>query len=284
MRLLLPSAVFLLMVSIGMSLKVTQLGANWARLSWLAWFQALLATFIVPPAIALLLARLFHLNWGSTVGLFMVGAAPGAPLLTRNLAKKGFDMHLAASYQVWAALMIPLMIPLVVAVGAKLYSRDVWISPVMLLWQIVSKQLMPLAVGMLIAWLAPRPAKRLQPILNVLGNVVLTVTIALTLFKMGPLLKQVTPLVPVAALLLAVVCIVAVRLFEISDPLVRQTFAVCNANRHVGLALLLVGQYPVGSRALPEIACYAVLAPLVMFAYVKVYGAKQEVAVVSVGQ
>jgi len=281
MRLLLPSAVFLLMISIGMSLKVKQLGANWARLSWRAWLQALLATFIVPPAIALLLARLFHLNWGSTVGLFMVGAAPGAPLLTRNLAKRGFDMHLAASYQVWAALMIPLMIPLVVAAGAKFYSRDVWISPLLLLWQIISKQLLPLAVGMLIGWLAPRPAKRLQPILNVLGNIVLTVMIALTLFKMGPLLKQVTPLVPVAALLLAVACIVAVRLFEISDPLVRQTFAVCNANRHVGLALLLVGPYPVGRMATPEIACYAALAPLVILAYVKVYAPRREAALLS---
>jgi len=62
----------------------------------------LLATFIVPPAVALLLARILPLNLSETAGLFMVAAAPGAPLLTRNLARRGFDMHLAASYQVWA--------------------------------------------------------------------------------------------------------------------------------------------------------------------------------------
>jgi hypothetical protein len=46
------------------------------------------------------IANLFRLALGETAGLFTVGVAPGAPLLTRNLARKGFDMHLAASYQV----------------------------------------------------------------------------------------------------------------------------------------------------------------------------------------
>jgi len=269
------------MISIGMSLKLSQVARNWARLSWLAWVKAVLATFVIPPAAALLLARIFHLSWGSTVGLFMVGVAPGAPLLTRNLAKRGFDMHLAASYQVWAALMIPLMVPLVVAAGGKFYSRNVWISPLLLLWQIVLKQLLPLALGVAIAWMVPRPLKRVQVVLNVVGNGVLTVSIAFALFRLGPLLKTLTPLVPLAALLLAVVSIVAVRLLETSDVLVKQTFAICNANRHVGLALLLVGPYPVGRMAIPEIACYAALAPFVMLAYVKIYAPRREAALLS---
>ncbi len=38
---------------------------------------------------------------------------------------------------------------------------------------------------------------------------------------------------------------------------VGRTFAVCNANRHVGLALLLSGQYLRGREALPVVASYA---------------------------
>jgi hypothetical protein len=49
-----------------------------------------MATFLIPPALALLLANLFHFSLGETAGLFMVGVAPGAPLLTRNIAKQGF--------------------------------------------------------------------------------------------------------------------------------------------------------------------------------------------------
>ena len=120
MQYLLPGAVFLLMVSVGMSLKLTEVVGHWRRLDWFTWSSLATATFIIPPALALLVANLFRLTLGETAGLFMVGVAPGAPLLTRNLARKGFDMHLAASYQVWAALMVPVMIPIVVAVAGKL--------------------------------------------------------------------------------------------------------------------------------------------------------------------
>ena len=257
------------MVSIGMSLKLTEVVAHWRRLSWFTWSCLVIATFIIPPALALLVAKLFHLTPGETAGLFMVGAAPGAPLLTRNLARKGFDMHMAASYQVWAAMMVPVMIPIVVATAGKLYGRDIWIPPVMLLKQIALKQFLPLSVGMVIAWFAPKISQRFQPALNLLGNIVLTAMIAAVLFKMGPALKTVTPLVLVAVLLLAAGSIAAILLFKFSDAIVKETFAICNANRHVGLALLLTGQYVRAQNSLPVVACYALLVPLIMFAYVK---------------
>ncbi len=112
MQLLLPVAVFVLMVSIGMSLRVSELIANWRVHTWDSWLRLLLATFLVPATAALVLGRIFPLNLGEVAGLFLVGATPGAPLLTRNLARRGFDMHLAASYQVWGALLTPIMIPL----------------------------------------------------------------------------------------------------------------------------------------------------------------------------
>jgi predicted Na+-dependent transporter len=271
MSYLLPSAVFLLMVSVGMSLKLTELAANWLRLNWSAWFRILFATFIVPPTLALLGAKLFHLTLAETAGLFLVGAAPGAPLLTRNMARKGFDMHMAASYQLWAALMVPVMIPLLVAAAGKLYDRDIWISPVVLLWEIAEKQFLPLTIGMITAWVVPTVVKRAQPLLNVTGNVVLVVMIVLMLIKTGSTLKALSPMVPLVALLIAVGSIAVMRVVEFSDPLVKQTFAICNANRHVGLALLLSGQYLHARNALPAVACYALIAPLVMMAYVKLY-------------
>jgi predicted Na+-dependent transporter len=177
-------------------------------------------------------------------------------------------MHLAASYQVWAALMIPVMIPIVVFSAGKLYNRDIWISPATLLGQIVIKQFVPLALGMAIAKVAPRLSKRFQPTINTLGNIILTVVLGLALFKLGPALKEITPMLPVVSLLLALGCMRAVWLIRLSDPIVRKTFAISNANRHVGLALLLSGQYLHATRALPAIACYALVAPLVMIAYV----------------
>lgn len=268
MRALVPIVVGMLMVSIGMSLSLAQLSATVRRLTWTAWLRLLLATFIVPAFLALGLAQLFRLSLGELAGIFLVGVTPGAPLLTRNLARRGFDMHLAATYQLWAALMIPIMIPLIVLAAGMLYNRTIWIPPRVLLWQIVEKQLVPLALGMVLARLAPAASKWLQNPLNVLGNVLLTVFLVLVLFKLGPELKQITPMLPVVSLLLALGSIGAVWIIRLNDPIVRRTFAISNTNRHVGLALLLSGQYVHAQHAIPAIACYALLAPLVMIVYV----------------
>ena len=278
MSYMLPTAVILLMVSIGMSLKLRELASSLRGLRWWAWVRMVIATFLLPPLIALVLARVFRLTRGELAGMFMVGATPGAPLLTRNLARKGFDMHLAASYQIWAAMMVPVMIPIVVAAAGKVYNQEIWIPPVVLLKQIASKQLLPLGVGMVISWIAPKVGERYQVTLNLLGNFLLTMMVGLVLFRMGPTLKEVTPILPVVAFLLAAGSISAVWLMGLSDPLVKRTFAVCNANRHVGLALLLSGKYLHATQALPAIACYALIAPAVIFVYAMWYRSREELS------
>ena len=261
------------MISVGMSLRPTEVWASWRRLDWMAWLSLVTATFIIPPALALLLANLLRLDPSETAGLFLVGVAPGAPLLTRNLARKGFELHLAASYQIWAALMIPVMIPVLVALAGQLYGRDIWIPPTVLARQIVLKQLLPFAAGIGITWAIPA-SKRLVPALSLLGNLILAVAIPLAIFKMGHELLNISPLVPVAVVLLAAGSIAAFLPFRYKEPGLRSTFAICNANRHIGLALLLSGQYTNARHALPVIACYAVVVPLILIAYAKWYSAR----------
>jgi BASS family bile acid:Na+ symporter len=269
MQTFIPIVVGMLMVSIGMSLSIAEMSSTVRRLTWLAWARLLLATFILPAFLSLGLSRLFRLSPGEVAGLFLIGVAPGAPLLTQNLARRGFNMHMAATYQLWAALMIPIMIPLTVFAAGKLYSRNIWIPPRLLLWQIIEKQLIPLAIGMGIARLAPAVAKRLQPGLNLLGNLMLTVFLVLLLWKLSPEVKQLSPLLPPACLLLALGCVLAVWMMRLQDRIVKETFAISNANRHVGLAVLLSGEYVHAQHVLPAIACYALVAALLLFVYAR---------------
>ncbi len=278
MKFLLAAAVFVLMVSIGMSLRVPELVTNWRRISWFAWLRLLLATFLIPPAVVLVLARILPLEPSQLVGLFMVGVAPGAPLLTRNIARRGFDMHLAASYQVWGALLTPLMIPLVVAAAGKLYDRDIWISPVLLILQILEKEFVPLLVGMAAVQFAPALSQKLQPAINRLGNVVLTGIMVLLLVKMGPAILGLSVWLPVAALILAVSCVAAIFLLLPADRVRTRTLAISNANRHVGLALLLTGQYTHARNALPAIACYALLVAVLLIVAPKIFRQPQAIA------
>jgi len=148
LKLLLPTAIFLMMVSIGTSFRALEMWNNTRRMGGWKWLRLLLAVFIIPPALALGLARIMPLSLAETSGLFLIGVAPGAPLLTRNVAKRGFDAQLAAVYQVWVALLTPIMIPLLVFGAAKLYDRDVWIPPSILLKQVAEKQFFPLIVGL----------------------------------------------------------------------------------------------------------------------------------------
>jgi hypothetical protein len=202
--------------------------------------------------------------------LFLVAIAPGAPLMTRGAAKRGFDMQMAASYQVWGALMIPIMIPLLVAAVGKLYQRDIWIPPHTLLMVIAKQQFAPLLAGVALMHYFPALSTRVQRGLNVLGNAVLTICLIALLWKLGPVLTEVSPWLPLAALLLAAGCLaVSGALLSSGTPGV-QTLVISNVNRHVGLALLLSGQYLRNKNALPAIACYALAAPMVMWGYAQV--------------
>jgi bile acid:Na+ symporter, BASS family len=267
MKLVLPAAVFVLMLSVGMSLRYGRIIAGYRRMTWSVWMRLLLATFIVPPAIVLLLPHIFPLSLPEMGGLFLVGVAPGAPLMTRNIAKRGFDMHMAAGYQLWGALLTPVMIPLIVFAAGKLYDRTIWIPPHELLLDIAEKQFLPLLLGMAIAHFWPAGSAKLQPVMTMIGNVVLTVAIVAFLFKLGPtVLKSLTVWLPVSALVLAIGSVLAIRFLLRADVLTDRTLAICNANRHVGLALLLAGHFLRAERALPALAAYALIAPLVMAA------------------
>jgi len=270
MHLLLTAAVLMLMVSIGMSLRMPELIEHWRSLSAWSWAWLVLATFLLPPLLALGLVQLLSLGLGATAGLFMVAATPGAPLLTRKIAKKGFDMQLAASYQVWGALLTPLILPPVVLAAGKLYGRDIWIPPSALLIQIAEKQFLPLLVGIALASLVPKASARLLPVLNVVGNLILTGVLLVLLVKMGPALLKLDPWLLVGALGLAAGCMLFVALFPGADERTRGTLAISNTNRHVGLALLLSGQYLHRKDAVPAIAAYALAAVLVIAVYTQV--------------
>jgi BASS family bile acid:Na+ symporter len=258
MKYLLPSAVLILMLSIGMSLKLREILANWRRHTWASWTRLLLATFLVPPLIALGLGQLLPLSLATTAGLFLLAVAPGAPLLTRNIAKRGFDMQMASSYQVWSALMIPIMIPLLVALAGKLYQRDIWIPPLTLLAIICKQQFLPLLAGMALMHFAPAFCTRAQRALNTFANLVLIVVLIALLRKTGPALKETSPWLFVAVPALAIGCIAVSRMLLANDTPGAQTLIICNVNRHAGLALLLSGQYlrTNNNGALPSVACY----------------------------
>ena len=275
MKLLLPITVLLLMVSVGMSLNWTQFLANWRRLTLSTWAKLLAVTFIVPPILALALASLLRLDRGALIGLFLIAVAPGAPLMTRVVAKRGFDMELAASYQLWGAFLTPIMIPLLVGLAGWIYGHNIWVSPVKVLAVIAKQQFVPLLIGVALMYFAPAFSTKMRSPLNMIGNALLMMTLIVLLAKIGPALTEVSPWVVIAVLLLAVGCIGASLAILTPATVVTKTLVVCNVNRHVGLALLLSGTYFRNEKALPAIAAYALTAQFMIWLYAKLASYRQ---------
>jgi len=275
MKFLLPSTVLLLMVSVGMSLNWTQFLANWRRLTLSTWAKLLAVTFIVPPILALALASLLRLDRGALIGLFLIAVAPGAPLMTRVVAKRGFDMELAASYQLWGAFLTPIMIPLLVGLAGWIYGHNIWVSPVKVLAVIAKQQFVPLLIGVALMYFAPAFSTKMRSPLNMIGNALLMMTLIVLLAKIGPALTEVSPWVVIAVLLLAVGCIGASLAILTPATVVTKTLVVCNVNRHVGLALLLSGTYFRNEKALPAIAAYALTAQFMIWLYAKLASNRQ---------
>src|SRR5436190_1166495 len=269
MKYLVSCVVLMLMLSIGMSLSPRRLLENWGRLTLSLWARLLAGTFLLPPLLALTLGNLLPLGGPATAGLFLIAAVPGAPLMTRGAAQKGFDLQLAASYQVWGALLTPVIVPWLIAAGGWVYGRDIWVAPAKLLALVAEQQFMPLIVGMTLMWLAPAFSKYAQRILNVIGNTLLLVVLVVLLYKIGVALWKGSPWVVLAALLLAAGCLLGMQLLLGRPSATVQTLSVCNANRHIGLALLLSGQQSRDGRSAPAIAAYALAALLVMWLYAR---------------
>ena len=194
---------------------------------------------------------------------------PGAPLVSRMAAKRGFDMQLAASYQVWGAVLVPVMLPIVVYAAAQLYDRKVWISPLVLFKNIAEHQFAPLLIGLVLMYFVPVFSARIQPAITVIGNVLLLVMIVAALWVMRGELAAITVWLFVASVLLAVASILAITLLVRADVEVVKTLALCNANRYVGLALLIAREYTKARHAIPAIACYALVAPVIMLIYAR---------------
>lgn len=263
----------LLMMGVGMSLDPREVVSRWVRLPRSYWLRVFAATFLLPPLLAMLLVGTLSLKGTLAASILLMSVAPGAPMLTRMVSKSGgdFDNRLAASYQIGVGLLIPLLTPCLVYLLGSHYHRVVWISPWTLAWQVASMQFLPLVAGLCIRHYLPAFADKASPWMSRFGNLLLLAYLLLILFGLRRVLLAVGPMAAGTAFAFAVGCMLIGHL--LGGP----TIALCNSNRHVGLALLVAGvNFHENLRAMiPFFAAYALLAPLIMVGYSRLYSLRK---------
>jgi BASS family bile acid:Na+ symporter len=137
---------------------------------------ALLANFVLVPALAVGITTLLDVSEPYKVGLLLVACAAGAPILVKLVTLSDGDVAFSASMLLLllpvTVVYMPLVVPLIVS--------DANIGTFAIAGPLVVTNLLPLVVGMVLLVFAPRLAAQLRPILGPTSTVALVVLVVLT--------------------------------------------------------------------------------------------------------
>lgn len=161
------------MASIGFRYSVGEIVGPLHRF-W-AVIVALVANFVAVPLLAFVILHVIKLDPAYAIGLVLVAAAAGAPMIIKLTEMSGGDVAFGAGLQVLLIVVSIVYMPLVV----PLLSPGSEISPWAIANPLVLTMLLPLAVGLLVKRLAPTTGPIL-PVLRVVTNVSLLTLIVLT--------------------------------------------------------------------------------------------------------
>jgi bile acid:Na+ symporter, BASS family len=124
--------------------------------------MALLWSFAIGPALAVLLARTLPLAEPYALGLILLGLAPCAPFVPLLAEKAGADLNYVACYLLLASLGTLVILPIMIPVLAPTLSADTWMIAKPLLFFIA----LPLAIGICVRLVAGALAGKAHPIVK----------------------------------------------------------------------------------------------------------------------
>jgi BASS family bile acid:Na+ symporter len=222
------------MVTAGLGLTVRDMVNPFRRVR-MVWL-AVIANFILAPALAYLLTRMFALNESYEIGLLLLGGAAGAPFLPKlaELAKGdiAYSVGLMLLLMVVSILFMPLALPWMIP-GL---SADPW----PLLRPLLFTMLLPLAAGMLVKSRSACWTSKLRPLFGIVSNVsMLAAVILLIGLNFGALLGTIgSGAAAIGALFVGISAIIGYALGGPS-PGTRSVLGVGTGQRNVAAALLL---------------------------------------------
>jgi len=246
--LLVTSALFMIMVSLGLSLEPAEL----VKLRHRPWLIArvLLGSCLLLPL--LVLAVLLALPPGflsppARLAIALMALSPSAPLTLRKSRLKGGDPELTAVLQVGAAVVAIVSLPLLVDLYAHHMAVQGWdVRPPLVAAQIAKVQLLPLGLGLAVRlWQPTRALRMRQPLArlaSLLQMLVVLLVLALALPRLLPfLLSNLAAELVMVLLVLAALGIGALMAGPGRQK--RLTAGLVTSMRNPGLAMLLAATY-----------------------------------------
>ena len=234
---------------------------------------ALVANFILVPALAYAITLVFPLADDLKIGLIVLGCAAGAPFLPK-LAQNakgslGFSVGLMVLLMVVTIAYMPIVMPLLLQ-GVSVNPWDIAKSLIVLM-------LVPLAIGLLIRSHSVEDGDHWKALMNK------TSSIGLLVMMVGSLALNISNIIDFIGswgLLALVVFLVGSLLIGVllggRNPGIRAVMGLGTAQRNISAAIVVVTQNFAGSDTLPFTLVAAILGLLILMPAAKRMGGKQE--------
>jgi len=221
------------MFGLGLGLTPREIMGPLKNLRFLA--GALAASFLVVPAAAWGLARLFGLDPDLEVALLIFGTVAGAPLVLKEVELGRGDLPAAASLvtlqMVATVIYLPLALPLLIP--------GIRVDPVALAMPLLLQILLPLGLGLLMNARYDEEADMARPIMSEIANLSLALMLILNLGHVGQVFGLLGTGAIGATILLVAVGFAAGWLLGGPNPATRRTLALGTAQRNFAAAFVI---------------------------------------------
>ena len=161
--------VFTLMFSIGIKNSLHQLTSDWRQPA--LFFRSLLAVIVLFPLVIFILSKALNLPAGIATGLAILGAVPGAPMMTKRTEGAGGEPAYASSLQLSLALFVVIIAPVTLGI---FYAHFDMVTERVAPWdvarQVARVTFLPLLIAVGIRYFAPAFAERIEEPVGKLAN------------------------------------------------------------------------------------------------------------------
>jgi predicted Na+-dependent transporter len=225
------------MLSMGLSLTMQRIiePLKNARLVILA----LVANFILVPALAYVITLVIPLDEPVRIGLILLSTAAGAPFLPKlaEVAKGNvaFSVGLMVLLMVVTIIYLPLVLPLLL--------RGVEVNPWDIAQSLIIMMLIPLAIGLFIRARYSDAADKMQPTFGMASNIaLLALTVLGVVLNFKSMIALVGSLGILAGIIFVVVSLVIGYLLGGSGSGIKSVMGLGTAQRNISAALVVAAQ------------------------------------------
>jgi BASS family bile acid:Na+ symporter len=225
------------MLSMGLNLTIPKIMAPLKNTRLV--ILALVANFILVPALAVAMTLVFDLDKSVEVGLILLSTAAGAPFLPKLAqAAKGnvaFSVGLMVLLMMVTIIYLPIVLPLLLS-GVEVNPWDIAQSLIVMM-------LIPLAIGLFIRARYEDTAAKIQPTFGMASNIsLLTLMVLGLVLNFSSMIDLVGTGGILAGIIFIVVALVIGYLLGGTDSSVKSIMGLGTAQRNISAALVVAAQ------------------------------------------